>query len=720
MLCSRCGATNAETAPSCGNCGAPLKILSDLPAEMNPQGRFSPGNSRDIPPLPIEQMPTAQVPSVPRPSPFEPVSHIPFHQEPLPEPLPLSSPPAEDAVTFPPPSQAITPPEHASYIVPSSDLPLPLDVAEYPTETSIPVPVTPHVSYPDSMSSHTRETDPYDFAGSEQSDASSLPSQSGAILLRQPGMISLPSRPKTGTPFSKQGISTPPSQPITSVPPSQPGIGPAQADVPYTQPGPGRPPSQPGGDWQSSNYYQQPAPPMAGGPPPGFPQNAAPGRPPGQAGIVAPSSNQLLDTEANKFIRPLPRWLPPVSAAVIVLLLVGLTFLNPDWATGATIAGMVALIAAILVIIATGVRVALGMLAQNNPHLRAQLISTALLLLLFFLLGGVGISQQANLHTAQARYFEGHHNWQAAISEFQAAGETNSASQDVARLYNEWGEEQSSQQRYSGAVANFSMVIQNYQQATEQFSRAKSDIIAAYLAWADQASQQQNYLDATAHYNALLLLVFCTSSCQSLALPKDATAYYHLAEQQLAAHQFAQAVNSFQTLKSRFLKAPEVNQIHADYAKALWGLGQQQLTTTCSDAVQTYRLLGKLFADTSQGQQAATALQGPVQVKGHFTQSIPGAPYHPTAFLVQGLVAGIQQFQFPPLLGRAPTALINNDGTFSFKSVPQGTYELIWSSDMLHFYYATDGKKVLYTAHLGPLCTYNYGDIDQAIPTKAG
>src|SRR5579875_3523601 len=82
------------------------------------------------------------------------------------------------------------------------------------------------------------------------------------------------------------------------------------------------------------------------------------------------------------------------------------------------------------------------------------------------------------------------------------------------------------------------------------------------------------------------------------------------------------------------------------------------------------------------------------------------------------LFIGIQQFQFPPLLKANLTVPINSDGTFTFPSVPQGTYELVWSSDgTLHFYYASNGQQVLYTAHVGPLCPYNYGAINQTIPT---
>jgi tetratricopeptide (TPR) repeat protein len=403
-----------------------------------------------------------------------------------------------------------------------------------------------------------------------------------------------------------------------------------------------------------------------------------------------------------------------------VALLADLIFANADWATGAVVAALVAIILAILLGIAAGVRIALGLLQASNPRRRSQVISTALFVLLLLLFSGVGISQQNGLHMAQGRYFESHQNWAAAIAQYQAAGEKPPSAVDVARTYDEWGEAQNRQQQYADAVTHFSTVLQNYQDATNEFNTAKTTIITSYLDWAGQAVQQQNYAAATAHYDALLALPFCATTCKPLAQPQDATAYYHLAEQQLSQHQYAQAVNSYQTLTTRFPSAPEASQIHMHYAQALWGKGQQEVNTACSDALSNYRLLARLFADTSQGKQAATALTQPVAVKGHFTQTIPGAPFHPTAYLVQGLVVGIQQEQFPSLLTRAPAAPINSDGTFTFPSVPQGSYELIWSSDnTLHFYYAFSGQHILYTANLGPLCTYNYGDINQAIPTGA-
>src|SRR5262249_35358244 len=155
---------------------------------------------------------------------------------------------------------------------------------------------------------------------------------------------------------------------------------------------------------------------------------------------------------------------------------------------------------------------------------------------------GLGVSQQNSLHMAQGRYLENQQSWAAAIAAYQAGGERSSVALDVARTYNEWGEAQSKQQQYQGAVTSFSVVIMHYQNVTAEFNRAKADIVAAYFGWGDQASQQQDYAGATAHYDALLSLVFCNvNSCTEQARVRDATAYYHLAELLLARQQYAQA-----------------------------------------------------------------------------------------------------------------------------------------------------------------------------------
>jgi tetratricopeptide (TPR) repeat protein len=449
---------------------------------------------------------------------------------------------------------------------------------------------------------------------------------------------------------------------------------------------------------------------------PGLPEQVSSSLQTGQG-----STDPLASADVNTLVRPLPLQasLPALTAGVLLLL--ALVFLNPDWATGATVSGLVAVIFALLLLIAAGVRVALGLLARTNPRRRSQVISAALLVLCLFFFAGLGLSQQTSLHALQARILENQQSWQAAVSEYQAAGEAAPASDNLARTYVEWGESLSHQQQYADAVNRFATVLSEYTGAADQVNRARSDLVAAYLAWAADDSRHQDYAGAVAHYDALLASGNCDPACQSLAQPKDATTYDHLAEQQLAAQQYGPAVAAFKALTTRFPVSAEAGLVHADYARALWGLGQQQLATACTDTVPTYQQLATQFADTAEGRQAAVALPQPVQVKGRFTRQVPGAPNTPTAFLVQGLVVGIHQYQFPALLRTAPTTHIQADGTFAFPSVPPGIYELVWSSDgALHFYYAFSGNQVLYTAHIGPLCAYDFANVDQAIPSGNG
>lgn len=667
MFCAKCGAVNAEDAPFCGKCGAPLEKQLDFPQITNqaglPLANAFPGMS---------QRQAQQTFAAPEASLFAPIAHSPFDAEPLPQPsdaLPTLMQPVGDIMVFAPTSAMPASPQPRQALPVQSELQpydgeawlvnsaqrSSRDLADYPTEIRLPVPMTPPT----------------------------LPN-------------SLPLVMPTAGQDADYNI-------YVGAPPSA-GFGAWQGNIPdqHWQGGPGNLPYQ-----QSFDGGPLQAPPVSQ-----TLGNVYPG----------PSDLQVLGmsrASADVFIQPLPRWTLLAGGGALVLLLVGLIFLNPDWATGATVAGMIALICAILVLIAGGVRVALGLLAETNPHRRSQVISTGLLVLLLFLVCGVSLSQQSSLHAAQARYLEGQHSWSTAIQEYQGAGEAAPSSENLARTYNEWGEALSHQQQYASAISKFAIVLKQFTPLTSEVSRARSDTITTYLAWAAASSQRQQYANATTEYNALLALAYCTTSCQTLAQPKDATAYEQLAEQQLTAHQFAQAVAAFNVLTTRFASssAAKAAQVHPDYAQALWGLGQQQLNTTCTKAVPTYQQLANQFNDTSQGKQATTALQQPVQVKGHFTQSVPGAPAHPTAFLVQNLTGNIQQYQFPPLLKSAPTTQINSDGSFTFSSVPQGTYELIWSNDgTLHFFYAHNNSQVLYTAQVGPLCTYDFGAVNQAIP----
>jgi tetratricopeptide (TPR) repeat protein len=422
--------------------------------------------------------------------------------------------------------------------------------------------------------------------------------------------------------------------------------------------------------------------------------------------------------------KPMPIWALIGCIVLVALLLVMLQLTGSDWAAGAMRVCIVSGILALVILFITVVRLLQGMAARSNPTRLIQLISAGLVILLLSLLCLVGLTQQSTIHSLQARSLEGQQQWQSAINQYQLAGEGAPTSENIARVYDLWGEQYISQQHYVDALAKYNIVLAYYGSASTGVARAQSDTVTAYLAWGQQASQQHDYMAATSHYDALLHLSYCATTCQSQASALDATAYYNLAESQLVAKNYSDAINNFHTVVSRFANSPEAHKLHGDYAKAWFGRGQQQLNSAvCSNAIPTYQQLSTQFGDTSEGQQAARALRANQPVKGHFITAVPNNPgFTPIATLIQGLNHNMPDSQFFQLLNAAPTAPIQSNGNFSFKPLPQGTYDLAWgtnaSNGTQHFQFAynPDGSSY-YVAKVGPLCPYDFGDLHETIPT---
>ena len=286
--------------------------------------------------------------------------------------------------------------------------------------------------------------------------------------------------------------------------------------------------------------------------------------------------------------KPMPIWALIGSIVLVIVLLVLLQLTGSDWAAGAMRLGIVAGILAVIVLLVTLVRTLLGMASRSNPTHLIQLISAGLVILLLSLLCLVGLTQQSAIHNLQAHSWESQQQWQSAINQYQSSGEGAPTSEDIARVYNMWGEQFTSHQQYEKALAKYNIVLTYYGSASAGLARAQSDSITAYLAWGQQASQQHDYATATNHYDVLLHLSYCTATCQSQAKSRDATAYYNLAESQLASKNYLAAVDNFHILVSRFADSTEAPSAHKDYAKALFGEGEQQLKgAVCTSAVPT-------------------------------------------------------------------------------------------------------------------------------------
>ncbi len=383
--------------------------------------------------------------------------------------------------------------------------------------------------------------------------------------------------------------------------------------------------------------------------------------------------------------KPLPLWAFLGSSVAIILVFVVLLVTGSDWAAGAVRVGIVAGILALMVLLVTVVRMLLGMAAKTNPKRMIQLISAGLSILLLSLLCLVGLTQQSAIHSLQAHSWEWQQQWQSSINQYQLAGERVPTSENIARVYNEWGEQLSTQQHYQDALGKFDRVIHTYASARTGVARAQSDTLKAYLAWGQQASQQHDYAAATNHYDALLQLTYCRATCGSQGTALDASAYYNLAQSQLAVQHYADAVNNFQNLGKRFPSARETQKILPDYAKALLGHGQEQLVTSCTSAV-------------------------------------PHDPaLRPVAALTQGIKQNTPASLFFQILSGSPRVTIQSNGTFSFSPQKQGTYILVWGTDR------SDGAQSyvsvfadsspIYVAKVGPLCLFDFGTIDENIPT---
>lgn len=423
-----------------------------------------------------------------------------------------------------------------------------------------------------------------------------------------------------------------------------------------------------------------------------------------------------------KYIQPLPVWVTIVSSIIVASVLVSLMFfIPPDWAAGLQISGIVALVLGLLVLTAFGIRAVLGMLAETNPYRKSQIINAIVLVGLLFGYGIVGVTSlgQDVAHNLQGHVLESRQQWQGAINEYQEAGQAAPNSTDLARTYTEWGQHLLKQPDYQGALNKFSAVITSYKGVTDQVKKqAQQGAIQAYQALGKQAIQQARYDVAVQQFSILLNQTYCDQACRASISPLEATAYFHLGEQKLAAQDYTAAANAFKHLTSdnNLKHSPEAKKVHGDYAKALLAEGKQALSTTCASAVPIYQQLAQDFSDTPEGQTAAQALNGPVTVKGHFTSPVPPASTAPFVFL------GTKTFSAQPTFGEftadfnsSPHTVIHSDGTFLFTDVHPGSYQFVYGTlnntdNLIHFFPSPSNTII------GQLC-YNFGDINDPIPT---
>jgi hypothetical protein len=93
------------------------------------------------------------------------------------------------------------------------------------------------------------------------------------------------------------------------------------------------------------------------------------------------------------------------------------------------------------------------------------------------------------------------------------------------------------------------------------------------------------------------------------------------------------------------------------------------------------------------------------------------------AELVQNFSGILSNAQTFAIVDNSPSAPINGDGTFTFNSINQGQYGLVWtinhpdgSRDLRWYYLATDPTQSPdMVAVVGPLCPFDFGDIAKSL-----
>lgn len=504
----------------------------------------------------------------------------------------------------------------------------------------------------------------------------------------------------TGTPGTPGAF--PPTYPAYSAPPSaplQPGAS-GMSGMPSGYPAmpmpsrplyPGaQPPAQP--SWGPSLPPTYPAYPA-------YPGNEVPAF---ASSLPFAPSLPLRPARYSRLERAFPFWLSLlltvgallVTAAVYVA---DVAVAHADWSNGARAAGITAFALAGATLLLLVVRLSLGRRATST-------ILLSLLLAVLLMCGGVGGLAFANpLHSYQAQSLERSGDWSGAIYEYGLTGESAPNAPDIARVYDEWGEQLLQQKSYKPAAMRFMTVITEYGQSGAAVGRAQTDLFNTYLAWVPTNDPTLPYSDAIATIVAYRSGPQCDAACQTNARAVEAQARYQYGSQLLAQHQYTAAIQQLEMVQTQFASSPYAKPAHLAAAQAYYALGQQQLQSACSDAIPTYQKLAKQYADTPEGARAKAALSAPQSVVGNISGFTD-----PTRIVYLSRSVNPSAFYF----SQDYRTSVDGQGNFTFRGVAQGKYNLSAASYVSGSYiiypYWSDGQN-LYSVQVGPLCPTQIG-----------
>jgi tetratricopeptide (TPR) repeat protein len=480
--------------------------------------------------------------------------------------------------------------------------------------------------------------------------------------------------PWPGQPQNFSGALPPTQQPF-GVQPPQPGwgtspTGPLPAG-PNTFTYPGQP--GPGGQPISEGFGGPPSGAYGTGTMPGVPGAYTPGygMPPGGTMMsVAPQ-------------RPLPRWFLWGAAALIIIGLVLVWLTGSDWANGGVRAGIGAFVAAVLVLIGFAVGRTQGF---RGGRIGSLVLATVLILVV---VGAAGIALQNPIHSLEGSAYASSQKFASAITEFNAAGN----SLGVARTYNDWGENLLNLKQYSlpddptqaatdGALAKFNFVLDPKNGFTksddsdiqEQVTRAKNGVVNTVLAWGNAKLNQSP------------------------------------ADYQGAVDRFKLVVDQ----KDAYSIATGFSQLHQQAAKAYYGLGKDQVASgDCTDAVATYQIVIKEYADTPQGGQASSDLKKPQNVTGKIVNRNTGEPSANAKLFLSGtwqLTSGFFSASDDYV------TLSDANGKFTFTNIPTGDTKYLISyvgTTGQEEITVTGGSQPANVVVVSPLCGADAGTVAQ-------
>jgi len=217
----------------------------------------------------------------------------------------------------------------------------------------------------------------------------------------------------------------------------------------------------------------------------------------------------------------IPLWVGVAALiAVMVTFGIGAFALRKDWADNAWIAAFVALAGAGVILVAGIVILSLRRFQWLTLGI------SALLLVTMSVSGAFAMTNQPTVHRLQARALENNQQWQAALHEYELAGEQQPNAPNLARVDLEWGEQLQTVQQYREATNLFLQALADDDSNATIETRAQKDLYQAYIAWLYANPPDEAYTEIGSFLEKYMQLSTCDADCRGFTRPLAALAIY--------------------------------------------------------------------------------------------------------------------------------------------------------------------------------------------------